>query len=84
MGSVNRVRRNVRINDRRTSVMMELELWDALYEICERTGQSVHDVCGEVQTGLGNGENFTSALRVFIINFFRGQDAPPHGAPHPA
>ena len=75
MGSVTRVRRNVKINDRRTSVMMELELWDALHEICERTGRSVHDVCGQVQSGVGAGENFTSALRVYIVSFFRSTDA---------
>lgn len=74
MGSVTRVRRNVRINERRTSVMMELELWDALFEICERNGLSVHEVCTQVQDGVGDGENFTSALRVYIINYFRTQD----------
>ncbi|MEQ9640120.1 MAG: ribbon-helix-helix domain-containing protein [Alphaproteobacteria bacterium] len=77
MGSVTRVRRNVRINDRRTSVMMELELWDALFEICERSGVSVHEVCSGVQSGVDNGENFTSALRVYIINYFRSNDGEP-------
>lgn len=71
MGSVTRVRRNVRIHDRRTSVMMELELWDALFEICERTGVSVHEVCTEVQDSVGAESSFTSALRVYIINYFR-------------
>jgi predicted DNA-binding ribbon-helix-helix protein len=82
MGSINRIRRNVKINDRRTSVMLELELWDALYEICERTNRSVHDICGEVQDGLEAGENFTAGLRVYIVNFFRAQEAatPPRNA----
>ena len=64
------IRRNVRIDDRRTSVKMEREMWEALSEICERSGRSVHDVCGEVRRA-GDGANFTSLLRVHILNWYR-------------
>lgn len=80
MGSINRIRRNVKIKDRRTSVMMERELWDALQEICVRSNRSVHEICAEVQEGLEAGENFTAALRVFIVSYFRALEATPRTA----
>ena len=65
------IRRNVRIENRRTSVKMEREMWDALAEICDRTGRSIHDVCGEVRRA-SDGDNFTSLLRVYILAWYRG------------
>jgi predicted DNA-binding ribbon-helix-helix protein len=64
------IRRNVRIENRRTSVKMEREMWEALNEICERSGRSVHEVCAEVRRG-GEGANFTSLLRVYILSWYR-------------
>lgn len=64
------IRRNVRIEDRRTSVKMEREMWDALHEICERTGRNVHEICALVRRD-GEAANFTSQLRVFILNWYR-------------
>jgi predicted DNA-binding ribbon-helix-helix protein len=64
------IRRNVRIENRRTSVKMEREMWDALAEICERTQRSIHDVCEEVRRN-GEGGNFTSLLRVYILTWYR-------------
>lgn len=64
------IRRNVRIDSRRTSVKMEREMWDALAEICERSGRTVHDVCAEVRRA-SDGANFTSQLRVYILNWYR-------------
>jgi predicted DNA-binding ribbon-helix-helix protein len=64
------IRRNVRIENRRTSVKMEREMWEALNEICERSGRSIHDVCAEVRRA-GDGANFTSLLRVYILNCYR-------------
>lgn len=66
------IRRNVRIENRRTSVKMEREMWDALAEICERTQRSPHDICDEVRRG-SDGENFTSLLRVYILSWYRNQ-----------
>lgn len=45
-------------------------MWDALAEICERSGRTVHDVCAEVRRA-SDGANFTSQLRVYILNWYR-------------
>jgi predicted DNA-binding ribbon-helix-helix protein len=77
-----RTRRNVRIGRRRTSIKLEPEMWDALGEICARTGKSINQICTEVHASGGvenadnpneiaGGGNFTSELRVFILDFFR-------------
>lgn len=64
------ISRNVTLVDRRTSIRLEPEMWDALHEICAREGRSVHDICGDIdrqrhQSGL------TAGVRVFILNYFR-------------
>ncbi len=67
--------RNVRVNGRRTSVRLEREMWDALHEICAREESSMDLICGQVAQR--NGESgFTSGLRVFIVNYFRGRGLP--------
>ena len=62
--------RNVRIGGRRTSIKLEASMWEALHEICERTGKSVDELCTEVH-GQPGSSNFTSRLRVFILSYFR-------------
>ncbi|MEO3427227.1 ribbon-helix-helix domain-containing protein [Pelagibius sp. CAU 1746] len=64
------ISRNVTLADRRTSIRLEPEMWDALTEICAREGRSLHDICAQVdkerdQSGL------TAGVRVFILRYFR-------------
>ena len=64
------ISRNITLADRRTSIRLEPEMWDALNEICAREGRSLHDICSQIdrersQSGL------TAAVRVFILNYFR-------------
>ncbi len=65
--------RNVRIAGRRTSIKLEEHMWDALFEICERRGQTVHKVCTEIYDS-GEHSNFTSRVRVYILSYFRGAE----------
>ena len=77
-------RRNIRIGDRRTSIKLELEMWDASAEICARTEKDLNQICAEVY-GASDGNtvsnsnepdealgsaNFTSELQVFILDFY--------------
>ncbi len=72
-------RRNIRIGDRRTSIKLEPEMWDALVEICDRTEKNLNQICTEVHSAGNANEpdddtgsaNFTSELRVFILDFYR-------------
>ncbi len=64
------VSRNVTISGRRTSLRMEQETWDALSEICNREDKSIHQICTLVEERR-NVSNRTSAVRAFIIAYFR-------------
>jgi predicted DNA-binding ribbon-helix-helix protein len=64
------VSRNVSLADRRTSIRLEPEMWDALHEICAREGRSLHDICTEIDRQRGAAA-LTASVRVFILNYFR-------------
>ncbi len=66
---------NVRVKGRRTSVRLEREMWDALNEICDREELSLDQICAHVADTNGD-RGFTSSLRVFIINYYRGRGRP--------
>jgi predicted DNA-binding ribbon-helix-helix protein len=77
-------RRNVTIGDRRTSLCLEMEMWDALIEICRREGVTLHQLCTLVDERR-NGASRTSAIRAFAVTYFRaaatneGHDRAGHG-----
>jgi predicted DNA-binding ribbon-helix-helix protein len=62
--------RNVRVNGRRTSMRLELELWDALREICHRENQDLPGLIRHLDTLRVEGGR-TSAVRVFLLQYFR-------------
>lgn len=55
---------------RRTSVRLEPELWEALNELARREGKSVDDVTIGLYSG-NDRDDFTSAIRVHIVQYFR-------------
>jgi len=63
--------KNVRIHDRRTSVRLEPEMWNALNEIAALEGCSIHDLCGAVHDLKNPDASFTAALRVFMMEYYR-------------
>lgn len=65
------VSKNVRIHDRRTSVRLEPEMWQALREVAEIEGCTIHDLCGAVHDIKEAGASFTAALRVFLMEYYR-------------
>lgn len=78
------VNRNVFAERGRTSMRLEPELWDALAEICDREGKDISAlVRGLEREGHAGGR--TSAIRVFVISYFRdaasanGHAAADHG-----
>ena len=78
-GRADGTRRNIRIGNRRTSVKLEPEMWDALAEICDWTKKDLNQICTEVHhagsvnipNDPGGSGNFTSELRVFIVTYYR-------------
>jgi predicted DNA-binding ribbon-helix-helix protein len=80
------VNRNVVAGRGRTSMRLEPELWDALYEICQREGVGVGELIRQIEAR-GHAGGRTSAVRVFILQYFRaaateeGHSAAEHGKP---
>jgi predicted DNA-binding ribbon-helix-helix protein len=60
----------VTVDGHRTSVRLEPALWDAFDEICRRERKSARTVCSEIGRRQREG-GFTSALRVYILDYFR-------------
>lgn len=63
--------KNVRIHNRRTSIRLEPEMWNALKEIAALEVCTVHDLCGAVHDLKEPGASFTAALRVFLMEYYR-------------
>ena len=80
------VNRNVVAGRGRTSMRLEPELWDALVEICEREGKDMSSLVRGVEAA-GHEGGRTSAVRVYILNYYRtaatevGHAAVGHGPP---
>lgn len=64
------ISKNVTIDGRRTSLRMEVEIWDALNDICHRESLSVHEICSLIDQRR-HGSSRTSAVRAFIVTYFR-------------
>src|SRR3546814_8760514 len=64
------ISRNITLADRRTSIRLEPEMWDALHEICAREGRSVHEICTEID-GQSSQSGLTAGVRVYILRYFR-------------
>ena len=64
------VNRNVVAGRGRTSMRLEPELWDALYEICQREQVPIGEIVRRVE-GRGDPGGRTSAVRVFVMQYFR-------------
>jgi predicted DNA-binding ribbon-helix-helix protein len=62
--------RNIRIEGQRTSMRLENRFWLALAEIANRSGVSVPALCERILRDAHRG-NRTSAIRVFVLNWFR-------------
>jgi predicted DNA-binding ribbon-helix-helix protein len=65
------ISRNVKIAQRRTSVRLEPEMWEALYEIAKLEQTTIHALCTKVHKSCQGKSSFTAALRVFLLEYYR-------------
>ncbi|MEQ8816126.1 MAG: ribbon-helix-helix domain-containing protein [Thalassobaculum sp.] len=65
-----RLRRNVTITGRRTSVSLEGHVWDGLLEVCRREAIGIDALCTEVDRHRDR-SSMSSSLRVFLLLYFR-------------
>lgn len=63
--------KSIRIHERRTSVRLEPEMWNALYEVSAPEGCTIHDICAKVDDGRKPEGTFSSALRVYLLRWYR-------------
>ncbi|NTU77348.1 MAG: ribbon-helix-helix domain-containing protein [Alphaproteobacteria bacterium] len=65
------ISRNVTVNNHRTSVRLEPDMWSGLREICRREHASLHDLSSYVAAHKPANTSLTAALRVFVMAYFR-------------
>lgn len=64
------INRNIVAASGRSSMRLEPEIWDALFEICRRENIAMGDLVRKVDGGREIGGR-TSAIRVYAFNYFR-------------
>ena len=67
--STSKVRQNIMIKGRRTSLVLEPLVWDALTEMCRMGESSLDDLC-ETIVEEAEEKNMTSAIRIAVIQHF--------------
>ncbi|WP_193183887.1 ribbon-helix-helix domain-containing protein [Nisaea sediminum] len=65
-----RIRKNVTIGNRRTSVSLEAQVWNGLSDICKREEIGIDALCTRVAERRKE-SSMSSALRVFLLTYFR-------------
>lgn len=63
--------RNITVNGRRTSVRLEPEMWNALFDIAKRENCSIHDICTLISIRKNPKTSLTAGIRVFLMLYFR-------------
>lgn len=71
LGKTSLINRNVWVNGRRTSIRLEKEMWEALHAIADAERVSINDLCSAVYEARKDDESFSSAIRVFLLNYYR-------------
>lgn len=65
-----RLKRNVRIGDRRTTIVLEAYVWDSIDSMLDREGVSLDEFCGQVEaTRLQS--SMASSARLVVLTYFR-------------
>jgi len=62
---------NIGISGRRTNVRMEDEMWEALKEVADQEGCSVSALASRIYSRKNSDDNFSSAIRVFLMLYCR-------------
>ena len=65
------ISRNVYINNRRTSLRLEKEVWDALHEVADHNNKTIHELVNTISVNRPNNSSTTSAIRVYLISYYR-------------
>src|SRR5271169_6544584 len=69
---------NIVVAGHRTSVRLEPVMWDALRDIAQRLGATLHDLVTDIDRER-TASSLTAAIRVFIVDFYRTAALPTVG-----
>lgn len=64
------VRKNISIDDRRTTIVLEQPVWDGLLDICRWEGLSLDALCETVVSKRGDA-SMSSMLRTTLLEYYR-------------
>lgn len=65
------VSRNITVQGRRTSIRLEPEMWEALYDVASRERTNIHNICSLVHLCKVRQSTLTAAIRVFLLFYYR-------------
>ena len=71
MHPTNRVKLNLSIHGRRTSLELESAVWDSLTEICRNEELSLDELCEQIVAPT-RGISMASAIRIHVLTYFKG------------
>ena len=62
---------NLVVSGHRTSVRLEKEMWAALNDVPKREGCTLYELASRIDCRKKTGQSFTSAIRVFLMMYYR-------------
>jgi predicted DNA-binding ribbon-helix-helix protein len=68
-------KRSVLVGGRKSSVSLEDAFWHGLKEIAKKRRMTLSNLVGTIDAGRQQA-NLSSALRLFVLEFYRGPDSP--------
>jgi predicted DNA-binding ribbon-helix-helix protein len=64
------IRKNISIDDRRTTIVLEQPVWDGLLDICRWEGLSLDALCETIVSERGDA-SMSSMLRTTLLEYYR-------------
>lgn len=77
------VKRSIVIAGHKTSVSLEDAFWTGLKEIAARRDLTLSDMVATIDQDRRHG-NLSSAIRLFVLDYYRGGQPAAHAEPKPA
>jgi predicted DNA-binding ribbon-helix-helix protein len=74
------IKRSIELNGHKTSVSLEDEFWLSLRQIATATSTGLPALLQTIDSSR-EGANLSSAIRVYVLNYFRRQAAGPSAGP---
>ena len=65
------MKRSITLSGHRTSVSLEAAFWDALRDIADHQQTSPTEIIARIDAKRQPDDNLSSAIRVFILNYFQ-------------